>query len=170
MKTRMKHIRDPKPLVTRDHDLRLLRQAAGRRFPRLRQFLHLKRILSLGEKRILQTSLLVFMIGFFWAGYATAHQYRTEVPAVGGRYVEVVGSPQLINPLFAQLNDVDMDIARLVYSGLMRYDENSDSCLIWRSRRRRSAKTKTYTFELRQDVRWHDGEVLTADDVVLPSK
>src|SRR3990172_11041776 len=44
-----------------------------------------------------------------------------------GRYVEaVVGAPARVNPLFAYRNDVDRDIASLVFSGLTRLGPNGE--------------------------------------------
>lgn len=93
--------------------------------------------------------------------------YRVVVPATGGSYVEaVVGSPQRINPLFASINDTDVDIARLVYSGLMRHDAEQRLVPDLATKFDISEDKKTYTFTLRENALWHDGEPFTADDVV----
>lgn len=93
-------------------------------------------------------------------------KYRVQTPVSGGRYVEgVVGSPKFVNPVFASTNDVDMDIARLVFSGLMRYDAKHRLVPDMAVKYDLSADKKIYTFELRRDVLWHDGEPFTAKDV-----
>ena len=48
------------------------------------------------------------------------------MPAVGGTYTEgLIGSPQLINPLYSLTSDVDTDLAQIIYSGLMKFDANT---------------------------------------------
>lgn len=94
--------------------------------------------------------------------------YRMVVPDIGGRYVEaVIGSPERVNPLFASINEVDQDIARLVYSGLLRHDEQQRLVPDLAVSYQVSDDKKVYTFPLRTDVVWHDGEPFTAKDVVF---
>ena len=155
-----------KPIVSDQHDVALLRRVHGRRFPRLRQIRHVGKILSPSEQLAFRASVAVLALGIVWYGAVFAKQYRVKTPAVGGRYVEaVVGSPELVNPLFAPLNDVDTDIARLVYSGLMRVDKKQRLVPDLAVSYELSEDKKTYTFALREDVVWHDGERFTADDV-----
>jgi len=90
------------------------------------------------------------------------------VPIVGGDYTEgLIGAPQYINPILCQTNDVDSDLARLVFSGLLKYDANlqlvPDLAESWTA----SDDQKNYTFILKEGLKWHDGEPLTADDVVF---
>jgi peptide/nickel transport system substrate-binding protein len=166
--SRLKKLKKKKPFVSHAYDLVLVRRVRGRRMPRLRQILHIKRILSKRELLIFRGGLFGLCIGLVWAGLAFAGQYRVEVPAVGGKYSEaVVGSPQLINPIFASVNEVDTDIVTLVYSGLLRYDKNQELVPDLAESYTLSEDKKTYTFTLRQNVVWHDGEPFTAHDVVF---
>jgi len=90
-----------------------------------------------------------------------------EVPAKGGIYVEgLVGSPRFINPLLA-LSDTDRDLVALIYSGLMK--TNSDGSLsedIAESYQISEDQT-TYTFTIRDDALFHDGQPVTAEDVAF---
>ena len=84
------------------------------------------------------------------------------------RYVEgVVGAKSKVNPLFVYQNDVDRDIAALVFSGLTRLggDGTPEPALAesWDV----SSDGKTYTFHLRPGVIWHTGIEFTAEDVVF---
>ncbi|MCI0783277.1 MAG: peptide ABC transporter substrate-binding protein [Chloroflexi bacterium] len=84
------------------------------------------------------------------------------------RYVEgVVGANSKVNPLFVYQNEVDRDIAALVFSGLTRLsvDGTPEPALAesWDV----SSDGKTYTFHLRPGVSWHTGIEFTADDVVF---
>jgi peptide/nickel transport system substrate-binding protein len=88
-------------------------------------------------------------------------------PARGGQLVEaLVGRPVTLNPLLAG-QSVEVDLSRLLFSGLTRIDEagqaRPDLAAHWTV----SPDGKTYTFTLRADALWHDGTPVTADDVVL---
>jgi ABC-type transport system substrate-binding protein len=156
------------PLVSDEHDLQLLRTVHGRKWPSIPQLFQVGRILSTSEKRLLSLCMIVLVISGGWVSYSTLMKYRVQVPAIGGRYVEaVVGTPQLINPVFASINDVDQDISVLVYTGLMRYDKNQELIPDLAESYTVSEDKKTYTFVLREGVLWHDGEPLTSRDVVF---
>src|SRR3989338_2264304 len=91
--------------------------------PSIAQLKYLPRILSKMEYAIVKIllCLLLLNIAFLsWKGYL----WNTDVvPKQGGKYVEsLIGSPQYINPILFQNNDVDRDLSKLVYSGLLRYD------------------------------------------------
>ncbi|HEY8491981.1 MAG TPA: ABC transporter substrate-binding protein, partial [Dehalococcoidia bacterium] len=91
-----------------------------------------------------------------------------DTPAQGGQYTEAVaGAPGRINPLFAGLNEVDGDLAALIFSGLTALDAQGrvvpDLAESWEI----SADGRSYTFHLRRGVLWHDGEPFTADDVLF---
>lgn len=147
-------------------EVKIMQHVRGRRFPGFRQLLHIRRVLKKNEYRALMASTVVFVVSFAWLGIALADSYRIAIPKVGGVYREgIVGTPQLINPLFATLNDVDHDLASLVYSGLMRYDKDQRLVPDLASRYEISEDKKTYTFFLKENTKWHDGEPLTAQDV-----
>ncbi len=166
--SRVKKIRKPTPLHSHHEDVELVRRVRGKKLPRFSQFFHIRAILSRGELRVLQGSAVVFFGAALWLLFFMLGQYRIQVPHPGGRYVEaVIGSPELANPLFASVNDVDMDIVRLVYSGLMRYDEKQRLVPDLAATYTVSPDKKVYIFELRKDVRWHDGEPFQARDVVF---
>lgn len=91
-----------------------------------------------------------------------------EAPEKGGTYIEAVaGRPRYINPLLAHFNEIDQDLVALVFAGLTRPGEDGriepDLAREWEI----SADGTTYTFVLDDRRRWHDGEPVTADDVLL---
>lgn len=154
-------------MVSSTADLHLVRRVHGQRFPRMRQLGRLGRVLNPRERLLLRSCIVLLIIGAGWLTLNVAKKYREHVPAVGGQYTEgVVGSPQLVNPLFASLNDVDQDITRLVYSGLMRYDEKLRLVPDLAVKCQSNEDKKIYTCELRRDVLWHDGQPFTAKDVL----
>lgn len=92
------------------------------------------------------------------------------VAAAGGTYVEgLAGTPQFINPLLGQTYEVDGDLCALIFNGLTRLDHRGvvvPDLARWET----SADGLTYTFHLRPGLRWHDGEPLTAADVIFTVK
>lgn len=89
-------------------------------------------------------------------------------PATGGTYTEgLIGSPQFINPLYAQGNDVDQDIARLVYSGLMQWHPTEGLVTDLAESYTISDDERVYAFTLRDDALWHDGTPVTVRDVIF---
>jgi len=89
-----------------------------------------------------------------------------QIPAKGGELREgLVGLPRTINPLIA-VTDVDRDLSALVYAGLTKY-HNGDIIPDIAKSLDISEDGLTYTFTLRDDVYFHDGEQLTAEDVVF---
>lgn len=136
--------------------------------PTWQQLKHAKKVMSDRELLALRGALALLLVGLIWTGFLFTASYRAVIPAVGGEYVEaVVGAPQFANPLFASVNDVDLDIVKLVYSGLMRYDEHQTLVTDLAREYSISEDKKVYTFTLRDDVVWHDGEPFTARDVKL---
>lgn len=99
----------------------------------------------------------------------TAYSVSTEiVPERGGTFREgVAGNPQYINPLLCQTHEVDQDLCRLLFRGLTRLDQNGrvvpDLAEAWTA----TPDGLSYTFRLRPNQFWHDGEPVTVDDVLF---
>ncbi len=78
-----------------------------------------------------------------------------------------MGYPKLINPLYSSLNQVDQDVSKLVYSGLVRIDNQQnivpDLAESWQI----SNDQKKYLFVLRDNLYWHDGTPLKVEDVLF---
>jgi peptide/nickel transport system substrate-binding protein len=96
-------------------------------------------------------------------------QIRFIDPA-GSTYVEgVAGTWQRINPIYATAadNETDQDLVALVFAGLTRLAPDGtvepDLAEWWDI----SPDERTYTFHLRNGLRWHDGEPLTSADVAF---
>jgi peptide/nickel transport system substrate-binding protein len=86
----------------------------------------------------------------------------------GGRLViSELGDPKTFNPITAGESS-STDITRFLFRGLLNFDAVSQDLLpglaqSWTN----SADGKTWTFTLRKNLRWSDGQLLTADDVVF---
>lgn len=94
-------------------------------------------------------------------------QFQTEIPTQGGTLTEgVVGTPRFINPILA-ISDADRDLTELVYSGLLDIDASgsyiADLAESWSI----SDDGRTYSFALRDDAVFHDGEPVTTEDIAF---
>ncbi len=95
----------------------------------------------------------------------------TIVPALGGTYTEgIVGQPRFINPVYGETNDIDRTLIDLIFSGLMTYGTDGQIVTDLAQAYHVSPDAKTYEFDLKENVLWHDGAPLTADDVVFTIK
>lgn len=125
-------------------------------------------VLSARERKILAGLLGLFVLSAL--GALTGWYFRNThvVAATGGTYQEgVIGQPRLINPLFVAANDVDRDLSKLVFAGLMRYASDGSLIPDMAERYEVSPDGKTYTFFLHADALWHDDTPLKADDVLF---
>ena len=89
-------------------------------------------------------------------------------PTSGGIYREgLVGQIQRLNPLLSWYNDVDDDVCRLIFSSLVKSDTRGnpqgDLAIDWGI----SVDGMTYNFAINPDAKWHDGQPVTADDVIF---
>jgi peptide/nickel transport system substrate-binding protein len=109
---------------------------------------------------------LILVIGLL-IGQTPSLQTTAPQPAVGGSYAEaLLGKVVRLNPILDSYNQVDRDIDRLIYSGLIRFDSRGipqpDLAKNWAV----SADATLYTVTLRDDAVWHDGQPVLSDDVV----
>jgi len=134
----------------------------------LRHFKYLPRFLNKKEKHLAKISLAVAIVCLFLLSGNLLLFFTKTIPQAGGEYVEaVIGSPRFINPILSQTNSVDGDLSRLVFSSLMFYDKDHKLAGDLAESYEISDDQLVYTFHLRQDVKWHDGEAFNADDVVF---
>lgn len=137
-----------------------------KRRPGLRQFLYAHKVMKAKEVRVIQVAAGLIVLSLVTMGAGYYFQNFEEVPAPGGEYSEaLVGAPQFINPVLAQ-TDVDRDIASLVFSGLLSFEnfrlepDLAESFTV-------SEDGKVYEFQLRKNAMWHDDEPFGADDVIF---
>ncbi|MGK2848652.1 MAG: ABC transporter substrate-binding protein [Minisyncoccota bacterium] len=136
--------------------------------PRLRRLFQALRT----RDKILVLFFLVLGIGslVFWMGalYVTS---TVSVPKAGGEYIEgIVAQPRYINPILSQTSGADADLSRLIYSSLFAYDTHGALLPSIAQEYTTTDEGKLYTVTLRQGIKWHDGQELTADDVVYTIK
>ena len=76
----------------------------------------------------------------------------------------VLGRPVSVSPLSAR-TQADRDLVALVYAGLVRNGPSGSLVPDLAERWTVDSTGSVWTFYLRDDARWHDGEPVTADDV-----
>ena len=148
-------------------DRTLIRRLRSRALPHANQLRYFSTTLSGKERPLLKLGMLLILagVGIITFRYIAAHVDR--VPKVGGRYTEaIVGLPQFINPIL-ETSDADKDISSLIFSGLLAYDVHGELTPDLARDYTVSEDGKVYTFALRNDVVWHDGQPFTADDVLF---
>jgi peptide/nickel transport system substrate-binding protein len=89
-------------------------------------------------------------------------------PEQGGVYTEgLVGSLGRLNPLLDWNNAADRAVNRLLFTGLVRFDEQglpqADLAEAWGV----AQDGTVYNFSIRQNAVWHDGTPVTSDDVLF---
>ena len=89
-------------------------------------------------------------------------------PEQGGVYTEgLVGSLGRLNPLLDWNNAADRSVDRLLFTGLVRFDERglpqADLAEAWGV----AQDGTVYNFSIRQNAVWHDGTPVTSDDVIF---
>ena len=99
--------------------------------------------------------------------YWDRQSYQTTAGATGGTYTEaVIGPLDTLNPLFASTPAAEA-VSQLVFSRLVTYDATGNLSYDIATNVEVDSRQRVYTVSLRDDVRWHDGKRLTADDVVF---
>ena len=78
----------------------------------------------------------------------------------------MVGNVRRINPLFAQLNPPDRDLASLIFEGLFAINDYGEVVPRLAAELVISSDGLEYVVRLRDDIKWQDGVPFTADDVV----
>jgi peptide/nickel transport system substrate-binding protein len=88
-------------------------------------------------------------------------------PARGGTAIEaVVGQAGVLNPLF-ETNETTRDVDSLIYQGLTGVDSQQNVTGVLAQDWTVSADHLTYTFNIRDGVKWADGQTFSADDVLF---
>lgn len=103
--------------------------------------------------------------GVLYQTRALGQHYLEPTPTAGGIFTEgVVGTFTNVSPLYAT-GSVDGSVERLVFSGLLKFDQNNklvgDLAKDWSV----DETGKIYTVTLKDNLYWHDGRALTTEDV-----
>lgn len=142
-----------------------------KKWPSKSQWRYFLKVLAKKEK-IAFFSLLVLFLGSFFFLILSFYFKNTEIqPAQGGTFVEgIVGQPRFINPIYSQASDIDRDLVELIFSGLMKYDSQSQIVPDLAEKYEIKEGGKVYEVYLKDKIFWQDSHPLTADDVVFTIK
>jgi peptide/nickel transport system substrate-binding protein len=122
---------------------------------------------------VLLLAIVAGLIGVPALSPSTATSSATPDPGGGALpvstrpYVEgAIGAPVSVSPLTAR-TQVDRDLVALIFAGLVRNGPNGTIVPDIAERWSVDDTGATWTVTLRDDALWHDGEPVTADDVVF---
>jgi len=95
-------------------------------------------------------------------------QGGTPQPVEGGVYTEaIIGQISRLNPLLDAGNQADRDIDQLLFSGLVKFDSNGIAQPDMAETIVTSQDGLLYNITLKENLKWHDGEAVTTDDVLF---
>jgi len=155
---------------TQDHDKlnqKLVYGLSSSKIPNTKQLKHFRKVLNSKENKLINILLIFILVNLIFFASVFYKKGVESVPTFGGQYQEgLVGLPRYVNPLYS-FSDVDSDISLLIFSSLFKYNGNADLSLDLIKNYAISDNGKIYNFTIKEDVKWHDGEKLTVDDIVF---
>lgn len=141
-----------------------------KKWPTKYQWRQFFKTLTKKEKVAFFTFLLLFLFSFIFLSVNFYFKNTEIAPARGGIHIEgVTGQPRFINPVYAN-SDVDRDLVQLIFSGLMKYDQNLQIVPDLAERYEIEDNGRVYKFYLKENISWQDRKPLTADDVIFTIK
>lgn len=133
--------------------------------PKAESFKKAIRSFSLTEQMIFWSFCALFLISTIILLARVNNAFLVSVPDKGGELIEgIIGSPRFVNPLLA-LSDADKDLVSLVYSGLMRATPEGTLIPDLAESYTVSDDGKTYSFVLKDGIKFQDGTPITTSDV-----
>jgi ABC-type transport system substrate-binding protein len=139
-----------------------------KKMPTFRQWLQFLKVLSRKEKIVFLALSAVFVFSFSFVLSNFLQKNTVVVPKEGGEVREgVLGQPQFINPLYAYSSETDKEITELVFSSLFSYDSQGNIVPDLVEDYRMGDSGRTIEFSIRENVKWHDNQPLTIDDVIF---
>ena len=141
------------------------------KLPSLKQWIKINQFLTKQEKIAFFTFLVLFIGSLSYLSCSFYIKHTIVIPSTGGIFKEgVVGQPQHINPVYDQINDTDRDLTNLVYSGLMKYNTKGQIVPDMAKECKRLSGGKIFECYLKDNVFFHDGKRVTANDVIFTVK
>lgn len=124
--------------------------------------------MNLKEKLVFYFLLIILVGSSFGWGVMFYYSKTKAIPTFGGEYTEgIIGQPLHINPILSGTNEADADLARMIYSGILKYDGNGNLIKDMAENYEISEDKTTYKVYLRKNILWHDGEPLKAQDIIF---
>ncbi|KKT28540.1 MAG: Extracellular solute-binding protein family 5 [Candidatus Yanofskybacteria bacterium GW2011_GWA1_44_21] len=126
------------------------------------------KVLSKKERYVIFLLLILMAGAVISIPFTTYNRFTTAQAEYGGSFTEgVIGEPRHINPLLSQTNDADRDLVSLIYSGLLKYNENGKLIPALAKSYEISSDGLNYTVYLKPNAVWHDGRAVTAGDIIF---
>ncbi len=139
----------------------------GKKWPSKNQWRQFFKVLTKKEKIIFFLFFVLFLTSSSFLLVNFYIKYSEIQPSFGGVLVEgVIGSPRFINPIYAS-SDSDRDLTELIYSGLMKYDQDSKIVPDLVKNYEIKEKGGIYEIYLKEGIFWSDGQPLTSEDVIF---
>jgi peptide/nickel transport system substrate-binding protein len=130
-------------------------------------FRRINNFADVGRFMVAWLLLIVILIGGVAYQSRGLEKYYLSSQGIDGGVLNegMIGSYTTPSPLFA-VSTVDLTVSRLIFSSLLTYDDHGSLVNDLADSVSRSDDGLNYTVKLKQGVMWHDGEKLTAKDVV----
>jgi len=107
----------------------------------------------------------IFIASVFGIIWRINSFFLVNAAVPGGTLTEgSIGFPNHINPLLS-ITDADRDVTALVYSGLTKINSQGEIIPDLAESFNVSDNGLIYSFKLKKDLTWHDGQPLTTDDI-----
>lgn len=149
-------------------DRDLVFSLAPSRVPTPQQIKLLPRILQPNDRRLIRLWSTLAVIAILTLAGQLLYANIGYLPARGGTLTEgMVGTPQYINPVLARTSTIDDVLTHLAFRGLMTVDAHGQIVPDLAASLTPSTDGKTYTAQLRSNLKWSNGEALTSRDVVF---
>lgn len=150
--------------------LKNLKDFFSRHLPSFCQWRQFPSILTKKEKIIFFSLLTCLISSSLFLSINFCFQHTEPVPKIWGKHIEgVMGQPRFINPILAN-SDVDRDLVEILFSGVMKYDENGQIVPDLAESHEIKENGRVYEISLKSNAFWHDGVKITADDVIFTVK
>lgn len=150
-----------------DLDKKLVFSLARLRRPRAADLKFLPRLLTPTERWVMRGAIAILLIAFTIVLARFFADHLVSRPRDGGTYREaIIGQARLINPVLA-ITDADKDLSRLIYAGLLMYNEQGALTGDLAEKFEILDSGKTIIFHLREEIFFHDKERMDAQDVTF---
>jgi len=124
-------------------------------------------LFSKKERAIFFGLVIVLVVSTLLILQAINLHFMVKRPMYGGSISEgIIGTPRFINPILAN-SPADQDLVMLIYSGLLRKKPDGSLVPDLASAYEISKDGLSYTFTLKDNIYFHDGQPVTVDDVIF---
>lgn len=148
---------------------KLLKRSWPKKWPSENKWKRFPEVLNIKEKVVLFGLVIIAVSSFFYISFSFYFLQTAVSPAKGGSYREgFIGSPMWLslNPIYSSRNDAERDITEILFSGLMRYD-NQGNIIPHLISEYSIEDNRVFTIQLKENLFWSDGKRITADDVLF---